>query len=192
MSTPLTDEEKIFLLHLARGAVECAVRKLPPPSVNLEVLTPSLREHGAAFITLTIENELRGCIGALEAYQPLVHDVLEHSADAALKDPRFMPVTERELRDIQIEISRLTAPVPLLYSAPADLAVKLRPYVDGVILKSSRRRATFLPQVWAQLPNPEDFLDHLCAKMGVRSSFWRDEKLEVSIYQVEEFHEDRS
>lgn len=189
MSTPLTAEEKWFLLHLARGAMECAVKGLPIPELQHKLLTPSLREQGASFVTLTIDGDLRGCIGALEAYQPLAQDVLEHAVDAALKDPRFMPVSQRELRDIHIEISRLTEPVPLAYSSPADLPAKLTPYVDGVILKSGRRRATFLPQVWQQLPRPEDFLDHLCTKMGARSSLWREEKLEVLVYQVEEFHE---
>jgi AMMECR1 domain-containing protein len=83
----------------------------------------------------------------------------------------------------------LTAPRPLEYSSSADLLAKLRPHIDGVILKSDHRRATFLPQVWEKIPNPEDFLDHLCAKMGEKQSLWRNTKLQVYVYQVEEFHE---
>jgi len=189
MTDPLTDIEKQTLLHLARGAMESGVRgeKLPP--LDKAALTPSLLEQGASFVTLTVHGELRGCIGALEAYQPLVDDVREHAVAAALEDPRFPPVRENELGRIQIEVSRLTPPVPLEYSDSRDLVAKLHPHVDGVILKSDFRRATFLPQVWEKLPNPEEFLDHLCAKMGARSNLWRTTKLQIFIYQVEEFHE---
>ena len=106
------------------------------------------------------------CIGALEAYQPLAEDVREHAIAAALEDPRFRPVDESELSRIRLEVSRLTAPHPLEYSSSEDLLAKLRPHVDGVILKDDYRRATFLPQVWEKIPDPVDFLDHLCAKMG--------------------------
>ena len=189
MTDQLTDGEKQTLLHLAREAMECGVRgqKLPPLDKNS--MTPHLLEQGASFVTLTIDGDLRGCIGALEAYQPLVDDVREHAIAAALEDPRFRPVTEAELDRIKLEVSRLTAPHSLEYSTSEDLLAKLRPHVDGVILKSGFRRATFLPQVWEKLPDPEDFLDHLCAKMGARSNLWRNTKLEVYVYQVEEFHE---
>jgi AmmeMemoRadiSam system protein A len=115
--------------------------------------------------------------------------VREHAIAAALEDPRFRPVAETELSRIKLEVSRLTAPRPLEYSSSADLLAKLRPHVDGVILKNDYRRATFLPQVWEQIPDPEDFLNHLCAKMGAKSNLWRNTKLEVYVYQVEEFHE---
>jgi AmmeMemoRadiSam system protein A len=189
MTVPLTDFEKQTLLRLAREAMESGVRgeKLPP--LDKASLTPSLLEQGASFVTLTVHGELRGCIGALEAYQPLVDDVREHAVAAALEDPRFPPVREDELSRIQIEVSRLTPPHPLEYSDSRDLVAKLRPHVDGVILKSDFRRATFLPQVWEKLPKAEDFLDHLCSKMGARSNLWRTTKLQVFIYQVEEFHE---
>ena len=189
MTDQLTDGEKQTLLRLAREAMEHGVRgkKLPPLDINS--ITPRLREHGASFVTLTIHGELRGCIGVLEAWQPLVDDVREHAVAAALEDPRFRPVDETELDRIRIEVSRLTVPRPLEYSSSADLLKKLRPHVDGVILKNDYRRATFLPQVWDQIPDPEDFLDHLCAKMGARPNLWLNTKLQVYIYQVEEFHE---
>ncbi len=189
MTDQLTDGEKQTLLRLAREAMEHGVRgrKLPPLDNNS--LTPRLLEHGASFVTLTIHGVLRGCIGALEAWQPLVDDVREHAIAAALEDPRFRPVDKTELDRIKIEVSRLTAPQPLEYSSSADLLTKLRPHVDGVILKNDYRRATFLPQVWDQIPDPEDFLDHLCAKMGANQNLWLNTKLQVYIYQVEEFHE---
>ncbi len=189
MTGQLTDAEKQTLLRLAREAMECGVRGKKLPSVDSASLTPHLLEQGASFVTLTIDGNLRGCIGALEAHQPLVDDVREHAIAAALEDPRFRPVGEGELGRIKIEVSRLTPPRPLEYSTSEDLPAKLRPHVDGVILKGDFRRATFLPQVWEKIPDPEEFLDHLCAKMGARSNLWRNTKLQVEVYQVEEFHE---
>ena len=189
MTDQLTDREKHTLLRLAREAMEHGVRGKKLPPLDRNSLTLHLREQGVSFVTLTIDSELRGCIGALEAYQPLVDDVREHAVAAALDDPRFRPVDETELDKIKLEVSRLTAPQLLEYSSSTDLLAKLRPHIDGVILKSDFRRATFLPQVWDKISNPEDFLDHLCAKMGAKSNLWRNTKLQVYIYQVEEFHE---
>lgn len=189
MTDQLTDGEKQILLRLAREAMESAVcgKKLPP-LVDAS-LTLRLRKQGASFVTLTINGGLRGCIGALEAYQPLAEDVREHAAAAALDDPRFPPVDQTELHRIKLEVSCLSKPQQLEYSTSEDLPAKLHPHIDGVILKNDFRRATFLPQVWEQIPDPEDFLDHLCAKMGAKSNLWRNTKLKVYVYQVEEFHE---
>ncbi|MHB8779316.1 MAG: AMMECR1 domain-containing protein, partial [Anaerolineales bacterium] len=85
MSDRLTDGEKQTLLHLAREAMEYAVKGKALPPLNMESLTPALRENGASFVTLTIHAELRGCIGALEAHQPLAEDVREHAVAAALE-----------------------------------------------------------------------------------------------------------
>lgn len=190
MSTkPLTEGEKQILLRVARQAMACAVQGKPRPAIEAGSLTPRLLELGACFVTLTIEGDLRGCIGALEAYQPLVEDVQEHAVSAALEDPRFPPVSTEELPAIRVEISRLTAPVALEYTTPEDLMEKLRPGRDGVVLKSGFRRATFLPQVWEKIPKPADFLNHLCVKMGASADLWRRSKMQVQIYQVEEFEE---
>lgn len=188
-ATLLSVDERTTLLHMAREAIDAAVNDRPLPALDLESLSPNLREKGAAFVTLTENGDLRGCIGALEAYQPLAEDVREHAIAAAQEDFRFYPVRPRELPSIQIEISRLTQPVPLEYSTPEDLINKLRPGIDGVILRDGLRRATFLPQVWEKLPDPAEFLSHLCAKMGAAENTWRKKPLAVQIYQVEEFHE---
>jgi len=189
MTDGLTADDKQVLLRLARQALESGVRgeKLPP--LNRESLSPRLRADGAAFVTLTEGGQLRGCIGALEAYQPLAEDVREHAIAAALSDYRFPSVQVSELKGIHIEVSRLTAPVALEYAGPEDLVARLRPGVDGVILRDGNRRATFLPQVWEQLPDVEEFLAHLCNKMGASPDLWRRKHLDVQIYQVEEFHE---
>ena len=189
MTDQLTPDEKQTLLRLARQTLELGVRgeKLPP--LERASLTPRLLADGASFVTLTERGNLRGCIGALEPYQPLAEDVREHAVAAALSDYRFPPVQTAELNGIQLEVSRLTAPVPLEYASPEDLLAKLRPGVDGVVLRDGMRRATFLPQVWEKIPEAADFLDNLCYKMGANADMWRRKHLEVLIYQVEEFHE---
>lgn len=189
MEDALTQEEQQLLLRLAREALERGVRGETLPPLDPSSLTPRLQEPGATFITLTRDGELRGCIGTLEPYQPLAEDVREHAVAAALEDPRFPPVRENELDRIQIEVSRLTRPVPLEYRDADDLLSKLRPHVDGVILRDGPRRSTFLPQVWEKIPDPAEFLENLCYKMGADPHLWRKKHPEVLVYQVEEFHE---
>lgn len=189
MSGSLTDAEKKVLLHLAREAMQSGVMGNELPALDPSLITSNLKEAGASFVTLTINGELRGCIGTLEAYQPLVDDVREHAIAAALNDPRFPSVNQNELSRIKLEVSCLTIPQHLEYSSPDDLLQKLRPHVDGVILKDGYQRATFLPQVWEQIPDPVEFLERLCQKMGARPDRWRSASLQVFVYQVEEFHE---
>jgi AmmeMemoRadiSam system protein A len=189
MDDQLTVEEKQTLLHAAREALQYGVRRQALPALDLKSMPPRLRIDGASFVTLTIHGELRGCIGALEPYQPLVQDVREHAVAAALEDPRFPPVSPEELDQIEIELSRLTAPQMLEYTDAEDLCARLRPGVDGVILRDGYRRATFLPQVWEKIPDKAEFLENLCYKMGAAPDTWRVKHLEVLTYQVEEFHE---
>ncbi len=185
----LSDEEQRILLRFARQALEAAVHKLPMPQIDPNDMTSRLQEPGASFVTLTIQGMLRGCVGTLEPYQSLADDVREHAVASGLQDYRFSPVRAEELSQIEIEISRLTLPRPLRYTTPETLVEMLRPGIDGVVLRDGMRRATFLPQVWEKLPDPAEFLEHLCAKMGADPGFWRRKKLEVLVYQVEEFHE---
>ena len=189
MKDNLTLEEHKTLLHMAREAIEHRVRGETLPPIQKESLTSNLKEQGATFVTLTIQGQLRGCIGTLEAYQPLADDVREHAIAAAFEDPRFHPLREDELNRIQIEVSRLTRPVPLEYKDADDLLSKLRPHIDGVLIKDGLRRATFLPQVWEKIPDPAEFMDNLCYKMGAGHHHWRNKHLDVFLYQVEEFHE---
>lgn len=190
MQQKLTPEEQKILLRLAREAIERAVKGEELPALDPASLPPSLHEAGSSFITLTEQGELRGCIGSLDPYESLAEDVREHAVAAALQDPRFPPVREAELNGIRIEVSRLTRPSPLEYKDGNDLLSKLHPYVDGVILRDAfYHRATFLPQVWEKIPDPAEFLNSLCYKMGVKPELWRTKHLEVLTYQVEEFHE---
>lgn len=189
MVAELNQEERKILLDLARQALEAGVAGDPLPQIELSDLPGPLQDPGATFVTLTINGELRGCIGTLSVQQPLAEDVREHAVAAALNDYRFTPVAVSELADINIEISRLTAPQPVKYGSPQELLAAIRPNVDGVIIRSGSRRATYLPQVWEKIPDPEQFLGSLCLKMGVDYNYWRVNELEVLVYQVEEFHD---
>ena len=190
MADELGGEERTLLLKLARQALEQGVRGAPLEPLDLDALPPALRYPGVTFVTLTIDGELRGCVGALEAYLPLAEDVRAHAVAAAIQDYRFTPVTPQEAAQLKIEISRLTSLAPLEYQDAEELLASLRPGVDGVILGDGLRKATFLPQVWEKIPEPDRFLSYLCQKMGAEDDLWQVKKLLVYTYQVEEFHEE--
>ncbi len=185
----LTREEQVLLLQLARQALEEKILHNTTFRLDHESIPGKLQEIGASFVTLKKDGKLRGCIGTLEAYQSLAEDVCEHAISAALLDYRFPPLEAEELKDVSIEISRLTKPEKLYYTDSDDLLKKLKPGQDGVVLRDGIKRATFLPQVWEKIPDPGEFLSYLCNKMGVPANSWRRKKLEVLVYTVEEFHE---
>jgi len=189
MSQTLNQVEQESLLTIARNALENSVRGQVLSEINLSELTPTLQASGASFVTLTKQGHLRGCIGTLEAFQPLAKDVQEHAVAAALQDPRFPLVQPQECQMIEIEVSVLTPKLPLQYEGAQDLIEKIRPGIDGVVLQDGFHKATFLPQVWEKLPEPEEFFTHLCMKMGAPGDLWRKNPLKVSLYQVQEFHE---
>jgi len=189
MEQELNKLEQEVLLKIARDALEKSVRGQSLPKLSLNKLPPILQVDGASFVTLTKNGNLRGCIGTLEAYQPLAMDVQEHAIAAAHHDPRFPRVIPAELENIEIEISVLSPKRVLHYDNPRDLVEKIRPKIDGVLLQDGLLKATFLPQVWDQLEKPEVFLSHLCAKMGASSDLWQKKSLQVYTYQVQEFHE---
>jgi len=182
-------KEQEILLKIARDAIYAAVHGKPLPVIDLGSLPPRLSEKRGTFVTLTIQGSLRGCIGTLEAYQPVALDVQEHAVAAAMQDSRFPVLHPSELPLINIEISVLTPKQPLTYTDPADLLEKLQPGIDGVVLQDGFRKATFLPQVWEKIPDPGSFLSELCMKMGAPANLWQKKPLEVYTYQVEEFHE---
>ena len=189
MADILSDADKAVLLKLAREALEAAVRGQPAPPVDAAALSPALKRTGCAFVTLTEGDNLRGCIGALHAIGPLYEDVRLHAAQAALEDYRFTSVVPAELPRLEIEVSVLSEPQPLAYDQADELLHLLRPEVDGVVLQQGLRRATFLPQVWEDIPDPAQFLGRLCEKMGREPGLWRKTRLDVQTYQVEKFME---
>lgn len=183
-----------ILLPLARGAIaarldpagpagptgpsapDAARRTVPEAAVRAAADAAWLDAPGASFVTLTSGRApggaLRGCIGSLGARRPLREDVEANAVAAALHDPRFAPLTARELDDTVVEVSVLSAPTVLPAADEAELLARLRPGVDGVVLSACGRRATFLPQVWEQLPDPADFLARLRRKAGLPADYW--------------------
>jgi hypothetical protein len=174
----------LSLLTIARNAVEKAF--------NMETRTvsphPDLSRPAATFVTLTQGGELRGCIGSLEALRPLAADVAENAVAAAFRDPRFAPLTRDELVRTRIEVSLLEPPEPLSFTDEADARSQLRPGLDGLILTHGKRRATFLPQVWETLPDPERFLAQLKLKAGLSAHYW-DEEIALARYGVQKWKE---
>jgi hypothetical protein len=145
-----------------------------------------LNEPGAVFVTLTQHGELRGCIGSLEAQRALIDDLQANARAAAFKDPRFPPLSREEFASTRVEVSLLSPAQPMRFSSEADALAQLRPGIDGVILEHGWHRATFLPQVWEQLPEPRQFMANLKRKAGLGADFWADD-LRLSRYQVEKF-----
>jgi len=170
------------LLSEARRALVEGVKSGHPPVVDLAKYPDILRKQRATFITLEKRGQLRGCIGHLEASQPLILDVMENTVAAALEDPRFEPVTADETKSLTISISILTPPEPMQIQGEADLLRQLRPGVDGLIIGEGRRRATFLPSVWDELPDPAEFVQHLKRKAGWSARYWSD-AITASRYQ---------
>lgn len=142
------------------------------PVVDVDRLTPALRRYGATFVTLKIDDALRGCIGSLEASRFLAVDVAENAYQAAYRDPRFPPLDTEELASLYIHISVLNPAEPMTFASEADLAGQLRCGVDGVILDDNGCRATFLPAVWASIDDPREFLRHLKLKAGLAPTHW--------------------
>ena len=179
---------KDYLLKLARKSINLKLDgKDIKDQLEISEIPAELLSDGAAFVTLTRSGELRGCIGSLEAYRPLYLDVISHSLNAAFRDPRFHPLDISELNDINIEISVLSEKTGVSYSDFSDLKKKIIPGVHGVYLTHKNRTATFLPQVWEQLPDHEQFFGHLCNKAGLPYDFMLTEKAGIEIYTVENF-----
>lgn len=185
----LSEAERRFLLELARNTLRSVVARGGLPVVSSDTVPARLREPKGCFVTLTKDDELRGCIGNVTAGDPLYQAVMQNAENAALHDPRFPPVTADELGRIHIEISILTEPQRLTFRSPEDLLSQLHPPRDGVVLKIGGRGATFLPQVWDQILDKVEFLDRLAQKAGCPPSAWRGPDVTVATYQVEAFAE---
>lgn len=187
----LTQDQGHVLVALARKTLmEKFNRKISEDAKqNLDVLLEdkALSVKTGTFVTLKIGGQLRGCIGSLVGRDYLTDGVRKNAVNAAFHDPRFSPLTNRELDRLSIEVSVLTEPQPLVYADAADLVTQLRAQIDGVTIRKGSASATFLPQVWQQLPEAETFLSHLCTKAGLSSNDWRRGDLEVETYQVQYF-----
>jgi AmmeMemoRadiSam system protein B/AmmeMemoRadiSam system protein A len=180
-------QQRQSLLKIARRALRESVATGRIPEGALA--EPGLAAPRGCFVTLTRDGALRGCIGNLAAQGPLFQAVAENARSAALDDPRFRPVSAGEVDGLRIEVSVLSEAQRLSFSSPEDLLLKLQPGVDGVILRIGNRMATYLPQVWEQLPDKERFLDSLAEKAGCEPSDWRKPGTSVYLYEVESFKE---
>jgi len=187
----LNEHQGEILVILARQTIaERLGLPVPRPVSREELQDPALQEKRGVFVTLYKNGQLRGCIGSLVGLEPLVDGVRRNALNAAFHDSRFPPVTPDEFDDLRIEVSVLSEPKPLPYTDSADLIRKLRPGIDGVILRGpGGASATFLPQVWEQLPDPKLFLSHLCLKAGLPQDAWQSGLLEIDTYQVQHFEE---
>ena len=172
------------LLTLARNAIAARFGLPGAPADDL----PELHQPGAVFVTLTQHDNLRGCIGSLEAWRPLRLDVHENALAAAFRDPRFEPLSLDELPITRVEVSLLTRAEPMSFTSEADALAQLRPEVDGVIFTAGNRRSTFLPQVWEQLPEPGLFMAHLKQKAGLPTDYWGP-NVQLERYQVKKWKE---
>ncbi len=172
------------LLAIARGAIAAQLDIPTPPFDEAQWLY----ESGATFVTLTCAGTLRGCIGSLVAERPLRSDVESNAFAAAFSDPRFPPLSKREYREIEVEVSLLSPMQPVTVESETHALTLLRPGIDGVLLEYGPRRSTFLPQVWEQLPEPRAFLAHLKQKAGLPADFWADE-VRLSRYTVAKWRE---
>ncbi|SDP75115.1 AmmeMemoRadiSam system protein A [Desulforhopalus singaporensis] len=187
MKKDLTAAQGEILLELARNTLE--KRFDQAKHVADPVSDPQLLAWGAVFVTLKKCGKLRGCVGTLQPVSSIWDGVRDNTISAAFHDARFSPLTEAELADITLSISVLSEPRPLEYDNPEDLPRLLKAGVDGVILRAEGRSATFLPQVWEQLPRPELFLDHLCLKAGLPQDLWRRRVVKIDTYRVQSFQE---
>lgn len=186
--TELAPAQRATLIEVARRSIEHGLATGKPLVVTPSEYHRDLKAVRASFVTLQIRGQLRGCIGHLEAVQPLVVDVAENAFAAAFRDPRFNPLTEVEWPSVDLHLSILTRPERLTVDDEADLVAQMRPGEDGLILQDGANRGTFLPSVWDSLPEPIDFLMHLKSKAGLAANHWSD-SMEVYRYRTESFGE---
>jgi len=180
-----------IVIALAKAAILVALNQ--PEDFDLENALktyPALKENGAVFVTINTEpnEQLRGCIGSLQAYRPLYKDIISNAQSAALRDPRFTPLTLDELKHITLEVSILSEPKVLDYTDIEDLKSKVVPFQDGIVLKLNGKQATYLPQVWEQLPQFDEFFSSLCLKADLGNDCLSTHP-EISTYQVKKYKE---
>ena len=176
------DDQKICL-NIANASIMNGLQYGSALEVNAKDYADTLQQQLACFVTLHKNGQLRGCIGALEAYQPLIKDIAEHAYAAAFKDPRFSALSENEFNNITLELSVLGKPEPIVFKNEQDLLKQIRPRVDGLILEHGYNRGTFLPSVWEELPNVNDFFQHLKIKAGLPENWWKDD-VKISRYET--------
>lgn len=182
----LKAEHRQCLLEIAGRSIEYGLSYDCPAPVQLGDYAETLTELGASFVTLKKSGELRGCVGTLERYQPLIEDVSYHAYSAAFRDTRFSPVTDQEVVFLEIHISVLSVPEAIPCASENELIQLLRADTDGLVLQEGSHRATFLPAMWETLPDKEDFIRQLKIKAGLAPNYW-SAHMQCFRYQVQEF-----
>lgn len=183
---PLAPTLRRRLIELAWDSIRHGLAQGRPLPVSPREFPPELQAERACFVTLERHGMLRGCIGHLEAMQPLAAEVAENAFNAAFRDPRFPQLEQRELEGLELHLSILTPSRPLAFASEEELVAQLRPGIDGLILEDGFHRGTFLPSVWEQLPEPRQFLRHLKQKAGLAPGYWSP-TLRVQRYETESF-----
>lgn len=186
------------LLHVARMSITQAL--IETSSAN-ELLTQAatwqqdpclqdtwLKDKAACFVTLMQHDQLRGCIGTLQAHRSLLDDVKANARAAAFNDTRFSPLTSHELDKTQVEVSLLSTMQAMNFSSEQEALAQLQPGIDGIVFEYGSYRSTFLPQVWQQLPNRKEFIVQLKHKAGLSADFWADQ-VKLSRYSVSKWKE---
>lgn len=188
----LATPERRELLALARASIDSALASRQPAGrlapFSPAMLPPALTLRRSSFVTLRRGEELRGCCGTLDAPRTLAEDVWRNAWAAAFSDHRFPPLTASEWPHVSLHLSLLTPPEPLEVTTEAQLLAALQPSVDGLILESETGRATFLPAVWEQLPDPAQFVQQLKLKAGWPAGYWSD-RVRAWRYTTESFGE---
>jgi hypothetical protein len=164
--TPQHDDAR-HLLGAARDSIRRGLQNGTPLLPDPGNFPDPLRRHAGVFVTLTRNGMLRGCIGSLEAREPLIVGVARHAFAAAFQDPRFPPLNVQEFSSLTVSVSILSAAEPLLFENERELIARLRPGVDGLIIERGARRSTFLPSVWETLPSAAEFMLQLKRKAGI-------------------------
>lgn len=187
----LATPERRELLALARASIDSALASAASQLVPFTpaMLSATLMVRRSSFVTLRRSEELRGCCGTLDAPRPLAEDVWRNAWAAAFSDYRFPPLTAAEWPKVSLHLSLLTPPEPLHIVTEEQLLAQLRPSVDGLILESETGRATFLPAVWEQIPDPVQFVRQLKMKAGWPAAYWSD-RVRAYRYTAESFGEE--
>ncbi|MCW8930187.1 MAG: AmmeMemoRadiSam system protein A [Gammaproteobacteria bacterium] len=178
--------EQQLLQRIAKESILSGLKKQQPLTLILSNYPEVLQKKRASFVTLKINNELRGCIGTLTPHRPLIEDIAHNAYAAAFQDPRFPALSPTEYEQLDYHISILSDTSLLQFDSEEALIAQIRPGIDGLVLSDNNKQGTFLPSVWEQLPEPEEFLQHLKHKAGLPANYWSD-TLQVSRYTVESF-----
>lgn len=172
-----------YLLDIAQQSIEHGLATGGPVKVDHAVTPPGLEMNGTCFVTLKLAGQLRGCIGNLSGSGSLLDGIASNAYQAAFKDPRFAPVSRKEVDQLEIEVSVLTPMQSLPVKSNAELLGKLRPGIDGLVFMAGDKQATFLPSVWEQLPDAAAFVARLKQKAGLAADFWSDD-VRCEVYQA--------